>query len=93
MKLTNVINKIIETEKTEGLKSSENVYVFDVTKKATKPAIAQSLKEHFNVDAISIKTMVMPGKKRRLPKTYRFKTTASFKKALVKLKSGQKIEL
>jgi ribosomal protein L23 len=93
MKLTNVINRLIETEKTESLKSSENVYVFDVTKKATKQAIAQSLKDHFNVDALSIKTMVMPGKKRRLSKTYRFIKTASFKKALVKIKDGQKIEL
>lgn len=93
MKLTSVIYSLIETEKTEGLKASQNVYALKVTNKASKDAIEKSLKDAFKVDCVWVKTLIMPGKKRRLSKTARFVTTASWKKALVKLKTGQKLEL
>lgn len=93
MKLTSVIYNLIETEKTESVKGSQNVYVFKVSKGATKHAIKKSLKDFFNVDAKEVKTLVAPGKKRRLTKTYKFIKTQSWKKAMVKLKEGQKVEL
>jgi large subunit ribosomal protein L23 len=93
MKLTNVIYNLIETEKTERLKGAQNVYVFKVSKNATKHAIKKSLKDFFNVDAISVKTTIAPGKKRRLTKTYRFIKTKNWKKAMVQIKEGQKVEL
>lgn len=93
MKLTGVIYNLIETEKTESLKGSQNIYVFKVKKDATKNAIKKSLKDFFNVDALEVKTMVTPGKKRRQTKTYRFIKTQNWKKAMVKLQEGQKVEL
>jgi large subunit ribosomal protein L23 len=93
MKLTNVIYNLIETEKTESLKGSQNIYIFKVSKSATKNSIKKSLKDFFNVDALEVRTMVAPGKKRRLTKTYKFIKTKSWKKAMVKLKEGQKVEL
>lgn len=93
MKLTNVIYNLIETEKTESLKGSQNIYIFKVSKSATKNSIKKSLKDFFNVDATEVRTMVMPGKKRRLTKTYKFIKTKNWKKAMVKLKEGQKVEL
>lgn len=93
MNLTNVIYNLIETEKTESLKGSQNIYIFKVSKSATKNSIKKSLKDFFNVDATEVRTMVMPGKKRRLTKTYKFIKTKNWKKAMVKLKEGQKVEL
>lgn len=93
MKLTNVIYNLIETEKTESLKGSQNIYIFKVSKSTTKNSIKKSLKDFFNVDATEVRTMVMPGKKRRLTKTYKFIKTKNWKKAMVKLKEGQKVEL
>ncbi|NMB69960.1 50S ribosomal protein L23 [candidate division WWE3 bacterium] len=82
----------IVTEKSMGL-TNANMYVFQVAMGATKGAVEAELKRVFGVDVLEIKTMIMPGKKKRILKTYRFKTTPKWKKAIVKLKEGQKIDL
>lgn len=92
MRLSNVIEKPIITEK--GVKLTEmDRYAFVVNKKASKGAIAIAVKEMFDVDAIDVRTMIMPGKKRRIRGTQKFIKTKSFKKAIVTVKEGQKIEL
>lgn len=73
--------------------TSDNRYVFQVALEATKGAIEAELKRVFGVDALEVSTMIMPGKKKRILKTYRFKTTPKWKKAIVKLKEGQKIDI
>jgi large subunit ribosomal protein L23 len=80
------------TEKSIKL-GEDNKYVVTVALNATKGAIAQELKALFGVDCLNVRTLVMPGKKRRLLKTFRFKKTAKIKKAIVQLKEGQKIDL
>ena len=93
MKISNVLIKPIVTEKTILLTSTENRYVFMVDLKASKEDVKKELKKLFNVDAIDVKTLIMPGKKKRITKTKGFTKTSKWKKAIVKLKRDQKIDL
>lgn len=71
----------------------KSTYTFKVNKNATKDSIAEAIKNLFNVDVLRVRTSVMPGKRVRLKKTTRFTKTASWKKAMVTIKEGQKIDL
>lgn len=82
----------IITEKTLSL-TAANKYVFHVSMEATKGSVEKELKALFNVDAVDVQIMIVPGKKKRILKTYRFKTNPKWKKAIVKLKEGQKIDI
>ena len=92
MRLSYIIKRPILTEKSMA-QEVEDKYIFSVSMKATKGAIVDEMKRMYNVDVINVATMIMPGKKRRLLKTRRFLKTAKWKKAIVKLKKGQKIDL
>lgn len=72
---------------------SDDKYVFKVNMKSSKGAVKQEINRIFGVDVIDIQTMIMPGKKRRKVKTRQFIKTKKWKKAVVKLKDGQKIDL
>ncbi len=92
MRINKVIIKPLITEKSVAL-NAFNRYIFEVSMQATKGLIADELKSVFGVDAIEVRTLIMPGKKRRVSKTNRFMKTAKRKKAIVTLKEGQKIDL
>lgn len=95
MRLSNVIIKPVVTEKSVSGQDSGNVYTFKVNKKASKGLISQEIERLFGVDVIEVKTTVMPGKRRRIRNYSRptFIKTDSWKKAMVTIKSGQKIDL
>lgn len=86
-----IIRPII-TEKGMAL-AADNKYVFQVAMNATKHGVQKEIKELFGVDVIHVQTIIMPGKKRRMLKTARFTKTAKWKKAIVKVKDGQKIDM
>ena len=90
MRINNYLIKPIITEKSVA-RSSE--YAFKVNKKASKGAVANEVEKTYGVDVVSVRTMIVRGKKRRLGRTNKFKTTENWKKAIVSLKDGQKIEL
>lgn len=92
MRLSNIIQKPIVSEKSFAL-APENRFSFRVDRKATKGAISKAVKAMFGVDAVDIKTAIIPGKRKRAGKTRKFIRTASWKKAVVKIKEGQKIDL
>lgn len=92
MRINNVVLKPNITEKTVGL-ASQNKYVFKVSLSATKNSVSKKLHELYGVDVISVAMLVMPGKKRRILKTRRFTKTPKWKKAIVMLKEGQKIDI
>jgi len=92
MRVSNIIDKPILTEKTMGMEI-ESMYAFRVDMKASKHAIAKEIKRLYGVEVKDVVTMVMPGKKRRLIGTRRFVKTKKWKKAIAKLAPGQKIEL
>jgi large subunit ribosomal protein L23 len=92
MNLDKKLVRPIITEKSISL-ADENRYVFQVAMQATKGAVEAEIRRVFGVDVLEVHTMILPGKKKRILKTYRFKTTPKWKKAIVKLKEGQKIDL
>ena len=92
MKLSSIILKPIVTEKSYGA-SNANVYTFKVNMKATKYNIAKEIKRMYGVDAVDVNTSVTAGKRRRIIGTRMTVKTGKWKKAIIKIKEGQKIEL
>ncbi len=85
----NVIKAPIITEKTTKLKQ-QNMYVFKVDINATKGMIKQAVEKLFNVDVVSVRTMIVKGKLRRFGQYKSY--TPNWKKAIVKIKPGQVIK-
>jgi len=92
MRVSNIVEKPIVTEKTMALEI-DSKYVFRVNLRSSKGAIANEINRLYGVDVDGVSTMIMPGKKRRIIGTRRFTKTKKWKKAVVKVKAGQKIEL
>lgn len=85
-----IIIRPIVSEKSYSLMEL-NRYTFEVDKRATKPHIASAIEEIFGVTVTSVNTMNVAGKPRRL--RYNKGLTRTWKKAVVTLKDGDKIDL
>lgn len=83
------INKM--TERSSRLRELNNEYVFEVEKEANKHMIKSAVEELFKVKVVSVRTMVMPGKIRRMGRNEG--KTSTWKKAIVKLKEGEVISM
>ncbi|MCF8022387.1 MAG: 50S ribosomal protein L23 [Clostridiales bacterium] len=90
MRATDIIKKPIVTEKSMML-LEDNKYTFIVDNKANKSEIRKAVEKLFNVNVEKVNTMHVTGKIRRLRGNVG--KTPDVKKAIVKLKDGQKIEL
>jgi len=78
------------TEKATDL-AKINQYTFKVWERANKPQIRKAAEDLYGVDVVSVKIVNIPKKKRRLGKIEGWKK--GYKKAVVKVKEGQKIEV
>ena len=79
------------SEKNSNLRVDQNKYVFRVDMRANKLQIKSAVEELFKVRVEDVTTMRMPGKPKRLG---RFEgTRPDWKKAVVRLKKGEAIEL
>ena len=85
-----IIKTIVRTEKGTALEPQRK-YFFHVASKANKIQIRKAVEEIYKVKVESINTIVVDGKLRRVRQELG-KTTA-WKKAIVTLKEGQKIEV
>lgn len=84
-----IIKSHIMTERTTKLREANNEYVFEVDKKASKYIIKEAVEEAFKVKVLQVRTMLMPGKIRRVG---RFEgKTPTWKKAVVRLRKDQSI--
>lgn len=83
-----IIRPIISEKSYAGIE--HNRYTFEVDKRASKPEIADAVAEVFNVTVTKVNTMNVSGKTRRLRTSKG--VTRSWKKAVVTLKEGDKIE-
>lgn len=92
MRINNILINPIITEKSMS-KTDSNWYTFKVALDTPKNVVANELKRLYNVDVIDAKSMIMPGKKRRVLKTRLQTKTNNWKKVVVKLKDGQHIDL
>lgn len=90
--LYNVIKNIRLTEKATLLGEGNNEYVFKVDVDATKPQIKNAVQSIFGKTVTGVRTVQVRGKDRRSGR-HDSGTTASWKKAIVRLKEGERIDL
>ena len=68
-------------------------YVFEVDGRANKLMVRQAVEELFKVHVTAVNVMHVPGKRRRAPRSRTYGMTRSWKKAVVSLREGDRIEL
>lgn len=91
MKLYQVIKKPMITEKGTDLRMHENTYLFQVDLNTTKPEIKRAVESLFEVTVESVRTQLYRGKRKRWGRNIGKK--ANWKKAIVRLKEGDSIQL
>jgi large subunit ribosomal protein L23 len=85
-----IIIKPLISEKSTDFRAKEDKYAFKVDIKANKPEIKNAVEELFKVNVVGVHTMIIHGKVKRMG---RFEgKRANWKKAIVSLKKGEKIE-
>lgn len=89
IKGSTVLLRPVITERSMG-ETNGGRYTFAVVKDATKRDIADAVAESFKVDVIAVNVIHVPGKTRRLGR--RIGTKPDWKKAIVTLAEGQRIE-
>lgn len=85
-----VLIKPVVSEKTTGL-MEENKYTFKVDKNANKIEIKHAVETIFKVKVTDVKTMNVHGKMKRQGRFVGL--TPSWKKAIVTVKSGQRLPI
>lgn len=85
-----VIKKPLISEK-NAVHAEENSYAFEVDRRATKIDVRNAIEKAFRVKVIDVRTMICRGKFFR--KQMRVGPPKQWKKALVKLKPGDKISI
>ena len=91
--MRSIIKRPIVTEKMTDLQEKGH-YAFEVDFHANKIEIARAVEKKFNVTVLNVRTMKHKGKsKSQLTRRGRFEgRTTRWKKAMVRLKEGEKIE-
>ena len=89
MHLYEVLRRPLITEK-NAILQARGKYAFEVAKEANKPQIKQAVEKAFKVKVTTVNVMRVPGKTRRVGRQQVL--TQSWKKAVVTLKPGDKIE-
>ncbi len=86
-----IIETVRLTEKASLLGEKHNQYVFRVARHANKPQIKRAIELLFKKTVIRVNTCQYGGKARR-QRTAAYGRTSDWKKAIVTLKAGDKIE-
>ena len=85
-----ILKSVLRTEKGSEMLTS-NKYLFYVAKDANKVQVKQAVEDIYNVKVVKVNTVTMRGKLRRM--RYKAGKTPDWKKAIVTLKEGDKIEV
>jgi large subunit ribosomal protein L23 len=86
-----ILRKPLLTEKSTAQMEADNVYTFEVDRRATKDEIKSAVESAFGVKVEKITTQVRKGGSRRF--RYGMVAENSWKRAAVKVAEGQSIEL
>jgi len=89
--MDNIIKRVMLTEKGSRL-AALNQYFLEVDKKATKPQIRLAVEATFGVHVLSVRTANMKGGLRTIRGTRRQTTESTWKRAIVTVKPGERIE-
>ncbi len=92
MKHDSIIKKIQVTEKGTALGESLNKYLFHVDPCANKMEIKRAIEKSLGVSVMEVNTMNYSGKKKR-ERTANFGRRINWKRAIVTLKEGSKLDL
>jgi len=89
-----ILHRPVVTEKFTKLGEKLNQYAFIVDRNANKLEIKKAVEEMYDIEIVDVNTMQYAGKNRsRFTKTGVIKgRTKAFKKAIVTLKEGEKID-
>lgn len=91
MNLKYIIKRPIITEKSIN-QTAAGEYTFAVERRASKNQICQAIKEFFKVGVVGARTINIKGKDKRVGRARRLAKLPDWKKAIVKLAEGQKID-
>ena len=89
MNLFEILRRPLVTEKSTRL-SERNKYVFEVDKRANKDQVRLAVEKAFKVGVVSVNIIKVPGETKRMGR--RSIARPSWKKAIVTLKEGDKIQ-
>ena len=89
--LHQVVVRPVVTEKSSAAYQTGRIYTFEVHPEANKLAIKQAVEQLFGVKVTGVWTMNQRGKTRRVGKTVGARS--NWKKAIVKLREGDTIEI
>ena len=87
-----VLKAVMQTEKGAALQEKQNRYMVRVDRAANKAEIKKAVEDFFNVTVLSGNTQNYEGKKRTL-RNRRVVQAPDWKRAIVTLKPGDKIDL
>ncbi len=87
-----MITKPVFTEKSYGLTALDR-FTFKVDRHATKTQIKKELEKLYSVNVVSVNTASAKSRVAKSGRTGKKMTEKGYKKAIVQLKSGQKIKL
>ena len=90
MHLYEILRRPLITEKSTAAQA-EGKYAFEVAREADKHQIKQAVEKAFKVEVIGVNVMTVRGKRQKLGR--RQLPAHPWKKAIVTLKEGDKIEL
>jgi large subunit ribosomal protein L23 len=85
-----VVRRPLLTEKGTIQRDEDNVYLFEVDRRATKDEVRSAVEKIFQVHVEDVNTLIVRGKNRRV-KVHTGKTR-NYKKAYVRLREGDKID-
>jgi large subunit ribosomal protein L23 len=85
-----ILKRPLLTEKSTTQKEEMNKLFFEVDRRANKIEIKVAVEQIFKVDVLDVTTINVKGKRKRVGR--HFTETSDWKKALVKIKPGQRVE-
>jgi large subunit ribosomal protein L23 len=86
-----ILKKPLVTEKSTQMLAEGNWVSFKVHSEANKVQIKKAVEKVFSVTVTKVNTLIVPGKSRRFGRAVGH--TKPWKKAMLRLKDGDKIEL
>ncbi len=90
MQLFEVIRRPLVTEKNTALQV-QGKYAFEVAREANKNQVKEAVEKSFKVSVTAVNMISVRGRERRVGR--RMVTGSSWKKAVVTLKTGDKIQI
>jgi len=86
-----VIKAPLLTEKLDVLRDEQSTYAFKIDRRANKHDVKAAIEKMFKVHVEDVRTLVVRGKNKRVGAAVG--QQANWKKALVRLRQGEKLEI